>query len=278
MRIDRVNQIIYVRQSWLNDMAICPERARMGQVRPEFRTGSDATIIGTALHAGIESVLDGRSSEIANMLEVVNNEYESLKTTNYKTTNIDPDKIPTYLESMSLAFYDGILPHVVQGGKVEHKFSSPLGFTINGYAVYVEGTMDYVDPNGVIWDWKTASRQYNIKEKQKSSIQASVYADACVVQGLSFSYPVDFRYGVMVRTEKPKSQIVSIVRTAAHGQWLRQFIKGAVNTALNSGYENNWLMNDSSALCSESWCSYWSICKGAFVREADNAFPEQLDV
>jgi hypothetical protein len=278
MRIDRVNQIIYVRQSWLNDMAICPERARMGQVRPEFRTGSDATIIGTALHAGIESVLDGRSSEIANMLEVVNNEYESLKTTNYKTTNIDPDKIPSYLESMSLAFYDGILPHVVQGGKVEHKFSSPLGFTINGYAVYVEGTMDYVDPNGVIWDWKTASRQYNIKEKQKSSIQASVYADACVVQGLSFSYPVDFRYGVMVRTEKPKSQIVSIVRTAAHGQWLRQFIKGAVNTALNSGYENNWLMNDSSALCSESWCSYWSICKGAFVREADNAFPEQLDV
>jgi len=278
MRIDRVNQIIYVRQSWLNDMAICPERARMGQVRPEFRTGSDATIIGTALHAGIESVLDGRSSEVADMLEVVNNEYETLEHTNYKTTNIDPDKIPTYLESMSLAFYEGILPHVVQGGKVEHKFSSPLGFTINGYAVYVEGTMDYVDPNGVIWDWKTASRQYNIKEKQKSSIQASVYADACVVQGLSFSYPVDFRYGVMVRTEKPKSQIVSIVRTAAHGQWLRQFIKGAVNTALNSGYENNWLMNDSSALCSESWCSYWSICKGAFVREADNAFPEQLDV
>ena len=86
--------------------------------------------------------------------------------------------------------------------------------------------MDYVTPSGVIWDWKTASRQYNIKEKQKSSIQASVYADACVNLGLSPSYPVDFRFGVMVRQEKPKSQIVSIVRTEAHGQWLRQFIKG----------------------------------------------------
>jgi hypothetical protein len=278
MRIDRVNQKIYIRQSWLGDMTICPERARLGQIRPEFRTGSDATIIGTALHAGIESVLDGRSSEVADMLEVVNNEYETLEHTNYKKTNIDPDKIPAYLESMSLAFYDGILPHVEQGGKVEHKFSSSLGFTINGYAVYVEGTMDYVSPSGVIWDWKTASRQYNIKEKQKSNIQASVYADACVSLGLSPNYPVDFRFGVMVRQEKPKSQIVSIVRTEAHGQWLRQYIRGAVNTAMNNGYENNWIMNDSSALCSESWCSYWSICKGAFVRNADDSFPEQLDV
>lgn len=278
MRIDRVNQKIYIRQSWLGDMTICPERARLGQIRPEFRTGSDATIIGTALHAGIESVLDGRSSEVADMLEVVNNEYETLEHTNYKKTNIDPDKIPAYLESMSLAFYEGILPHVEQGGKVEHKFSSSLGFTINGYAVYVEGTMDYVSPSGVIWDWKTASRQYNIKEKQKSNIQASVYADACVSLGLSPEYPVDFRFGVMVRQEKPKSQIVSIVRTEAHGQWLRQYIRGAVNTAMNNGYENNWIMNDSSALCSESWCSYWSICKGAFVRNADDSFPEQLDV
>ena len=278
MRIDRVNQKIYIRQSWLGDMTICPERARLGQIRPEFRTGSDATIIGTSLHAGIESVLDGRSSEFGDMLKAVGTEYATLEQTNYKKTNIDPDKIPAYLESMSLAFYDGILPHVEQGGKVEHKFTSSLGFTINGYAVYVEGTMDYVTPSGVIWDWKTASRQYNIKEKQKTNIQASVYADACVSLGLAPEYPVDFRFGVMVRQEKPKSQIVSIVRTEAHGQWLRQYIRGAVNTAMNNGYENNWIMNDSSALCSESWCSFWSICKGAFVRAGDDAFPEQLDV
>ena len=75
MRIDKVNQKIFIRQSWLGDMTICPERARLGQIRPEFRTGSDATIIGTSLHAGIESVLDGRSSDIAGMVEVVNNEY-----------------------------------------------------------------------------------------------------------------------------------------------------------------------------------------------------------
>jgi hypothetical protein len=185
MKVDNVNKIVYVRQSWLNDMAICPERARLGIVRPEFRTGSDATIIGTAIHAGIESVLDGRSPDIAGMLEVVNNEYETLEQTNYKKTNIDEAKIPEYLEAMSLAFYDDILPKVELGGKVEHYFKVPLGITVQDYAVWLEGTMDYITPSGLIWDWKTSSRAYYIKDKQKSAIQPTVYGYAAQYEGLS---------------------------------------------------------------------------------------------
>jgi len=277
MRIDRPEQKIYVRQSWLNDMAICPERARYGQTRPEFRIGSDATIMGTSRHSGIESVLLGGVSSYEQMLEVVRAEYADLATRPHKVTNINPELIPEYLESMSSSFYEGILPHVKVGGMVEKKFMVPLRSSVNGFGIWLEGTMDYVDPDGIIWDWKTASRSYNIKEKQKSSIQASVYAEACVYSEWSPSYPVDFRYGVMVRTQKPKSQIVSIVRTEAHALWLRQFIKGAVTTALNTGYENNWFMNDSSNLCSSNWCSYWSICKGAFLRNEDNDIAEQVE-
>lgn len=277
MRIDRPEQKIYVRQSWLNDMAICPERARYGQIRPEFRIGSDATIIGTSLHSGIESVLRGEVSSFDQMVEVVRAEYADLASKPHQTTNINPDLIPEYLESMSSAFYEGILPHVKVGGMVEQKFMVPLRTAVNGFGVWLEGTMDYVDPDGIIWDWKTASRAYNIKEKQKSSIQASVYAEACVYSEWSPAYPVDFRYGVMVRQQKPKAQIVSLVRTEAHALWLRQFIKGAVTTALNTGYENNWFMNDSSNLCSSNWCSYWSICKGAFLRNEDNDLAEQVE-
>ena len=81
MRTDELNKVVYVRQSWLGDMAICPERARLGMVRLEFRSGSDATIIGTAIHTGIESVLNGTSSNFLDMLDVVANDYESLETT-----------------------------------------------------------------------------------------------------------------------------------------------------------------------------------------------------
>ena len=44
---------VWVRQSWLNDVMICPERARLGVVMPEWRMGSDATHIGTAVHLSL---------------------------------------------------------------------------------------------------------------------------------------------------------------------------------------------------------------------------------
>ena len=265
MKIDQENQIIYVRQSWLGDMAICPERARLGQVKPEFRTGSDATIIGTAVHAGIEQVLKGETSEFVDMLEFVNNEYETLQNTNYTITNIEQDKIPSYLEAMSLAFYNDILPHVKLGGTPEMFFRVPLGIKVEGYDIHLEGTMDYVDPDGDIWDWKTAKRIYNQKEKQKSAIQPTVYATA--VRNLGLSENPTFSYGVMVRQETPKAQILSVTRGTEHAKWLQHYVKGAVTTALKSGYQNEWIMNDSSALCSSQWCSYWSVCKGAFNLE-----------
>jgi hypothetical protein len=265
MKIDQENQIIYVRQSWLGDMAICPERARLGQVKPEFRTGSDATIIGTAVHAGIEQVLKGETNEFVDMLEFVNNEYETLQNTNYTITNIEQEKIPSYLEAMSLAFYNDIMPHVKLGGTPEMFFRVPLGIRVEGYDVHLEGTMDYVDPDGDIWDWKTAKRIYNQKEKQKSAIQPTVYATA--VRNLGLSENPTFSYGVMVRQETPKAQILSVTRGAEHTRWLQHYVKGAVTTALKSGYQNEWIMNDSSALCSSQWCSYWSVCKGAFNLE-----------
>lgn len=275
MKIDETQKRIYVRQSWLGDMAICPERARLGHVRPDLRTGSDATIIGTSLHAGIESVLDNRSKEFGDMLEVVANEYETLEKTNYKKTNIDEEKIPAYLESMSLAFYNDILPNVELGGSVEHYFQAPLGIEIDGYGVWLEGTMDYITPSGVIWDWKTSSRTYNIKDKQKSAVQPTVYADAAVQLGLCPDYPVQFRYGIMVRTETPKSQIATVERTEQHGLWLRHLVRGAVTSALKTGYNDNWFMNDSSTLCSQAWCSYWEICKGAWCGDKEVAFANQ---
>jgi len=44
MKLDKANQRIFVRQSWLNDAVTCAERSRLGMVKPEMRTGSDATM------------------------------------------------------------------------------------------------------------------------------------------------------------------------------------------------------------------------------------------
>jgi len=68
----------------------------------------------------------------------------------------------------------------------------------------------------------------------------------------------------MIRQLDPKAQIVPIYRGAEHWNWLKHHVRGAVTMALRTGVDNQWITNDESALCSESWCSFWSVCKGAF--------------
>jgi hypothetical protein len=270
MRQDYDNQRLYVRQSWLNDIVICPERARFGLTKPEMRSGSDATIMGTAVHAGIEHVLgSGTEMPLTDMVEYTIGFFNGLKETeSWKETNINPEKYEIYIESMCTAWYNDIQPHVEFGGRVEDKFRTPLGIMVGGWEVWLEGTMDYVTPSGVVWDWKTASRAYNIKEKQSTSIQASVYTLA-VNNSIDGKFPLEFKYGVMVRQEKPKAQIVTVMRDTSHASWLQQIVSSSVTMALAIGEDKHWLLNDTSALCSEKWCSYWSICKGAYLTETD---------
>jgi len=263
MKIDEANKIIYVRQSWLGDMAICPERGRLGATKPEFRSGSDATIIGTAIHHGIESVLNGHSTTLGAMMAATAGEYERLNLLGtHKITNIIQEEIPDYLNGMSTAWYEEIQPQVKPGGKVEHFFRVPLGVNVGGYDIHLEGTMDYMDDEGIIWDWKTAKKLYSPNEKQKSAIQPTVYTTAMRLSGQAEN--PRFFYGVMVRQAKPKHQILEVYRNKGHMDWLRHLVRGAVGQCLATGFEQNWIMNDTSPLCSESWCSFWSICKGAY--------------
>lgn len=272
MRINHREGVIYLRQSWLNDMIICPERARFKLAKPEMSGPSDATIMGTAIHYGIETILGG--GEPSEMVNTVLEHWEMLKQQPYKVTNLDPDKAEAQIVGMSTAFVEQIMPYVTFGGQVEMKFQSPLGIKVGEYDIWCEGTMDYVDPNGVIWDWKTASRPYYLKDKQSQSIQATVYCAAAVNQMLT-AYPAEFRYGVMIRQEKPKAQIGVLTRTMEHERWLKHTLAPIVQTHMVMSTDRNWLMNDTSALCSSKWCDYWNLCKGAFITDAGLSLPLQ---
>ena len=277
MKIDHSNKRIFVRQSWLNDAVMCSERSRLGMTKPEMRSGSDATIMGTAVHYAIESVLDGTAVGLDDMKEVGLTKFNELREHElWQATNIDPDKYELYVQSMCESWYEGIMPEVEFGGDAELKFQYPMGFTCGDWSIWAEGTMDYVSPSGVVWDWKTASRAYNAREKQSQSIQATVYSGAVYHMGKS-DLPVDFRYGVMIRQEKPRSQIVRVSRGASHLRWLAHTIQPTLTMAMTIGVDNTWPMNDTGNLCSPKWCSYWSICKGAFLTEQDLS-PVPVDI
>lgn len=265
---------IYVRQSWLGDAMMCLERSRLAIVQPQWSIGSDATILGTGVHTGIESyITSGGTSTLADMQSelriCINTSEEKFKWNSMKTY----EEIFAMGDKLLEAWYRDIRPMVPLGGLVEHKFTVPMG-TINvndqQYVIHFSGTMDYVAPDGVIWDWKTAGRKYSFNEKQQQSIQASVYANAAVKLGLTASFPVTFNFGVMTKTSKPEGQVLSVQRTAQHATWLETQTRNIVASALRMGQDNPWPQVDQHFLCSNKWCPWWSICKGSHISDLDN--------
>lgn len=284
MRIDEENKRIYVRQSWLGDAMLCQERGRRMMVSPEFRTSNDSAVMGTSVHAGIEAVMSGQvDPRDAHYVSVAKLKHIQ-ETETVKVTNTDPSTWEDLVRSMTNAWVVGVLPEVELGGKSEHKFEYFANSQVGDYALWFEGTMDYLSPSA-LWDWKTAARKYSLLEKQTQSIQASIYAGYALSSGevsLDADGNIDFVFGVMIRNLKGDSQIVRIKRNSSHVMWVTEQAVTLVRSALAmrgdrgaDEFGKSWLKNDQHFLCSERWCPWWSVCKGVFIQEKDNQLGEQ---
>ena len=281
MRIEEENGItrIYVRQSWLGDALMCPERARLISLHPETRKENDSAMMGTACHAGIEAVLRDEISPLS-IGEYSISSFRAAETDllnqnkKINITNTEPRNWDKHIASMSDAWVRDIMPLVPKGGVSEFKFSAKVADVADAifpYELWFEGTMDYFHPTE-IWDWKTAARKYYQAEKQNQNIQSAVYAKAATSLGL-IDYDVKFNFGVMIRNASSTGQIVPVVRTANHGDWIVEQTKTLVNNLLtisNRWPSSRWLANDQHFLCSERWCPVWSMCKGSYITSDNN--------
>ena len=250
---------IAIRQSWLNDFLLCPERARRNVLEPEENIGSDLTVIGTAMHAVIEQVLlgeidpadtDGAADEALAF---------AAEAEPWKSTGLTPEEMVGQTKLMSAAWAANVYPQMPHSGKVEYRFEFPIG-EADGTPVWFEGTIDYVGDDGTVWDHKSSSRKYQQWEKQRWAIQPSVYCAAAVQDGLVSEVPVRFFYDVMLRNGD--TQILELRRDIGHISFVREQAIAAAEFALRYGTENRWMMNDQSALCSHVWCPFWDTCKG----------------
>lgn len=273
MRVERREHGIdvYVRQSWINDAMMCGERGRQAILRPEWSGPNDATIMGTAVHAGIEANLT-RSNTPAKVVAL--EALHDLMEQSFKRTKFTDDEMMSYVIDMCDEWEANIKPHLGNVLYTEKEFHFELDKFKIGDAdvtVYGKGTIDCVTETG-LWDWKTASRKYNARDKQSQAVQPTMYTAASVAQGWH-EYPVTFNYGVMVRGGK--SQIVSVHRNESHTEWLRELVRPLVRTAVSIGTDDSWAKNDTHFLCSETWCPWWSICKGSKLSPVDITPKEQ---
>lgn len=279
MRFDPENNRVLVRQSWLGDALLCPQRSRYALALPSMRRGSDYTAIGTGVHHGIELYLTGEVSDFSGFLENIQSSVHAELEKDIKRTEVSSnmEKMNACVDAMATAWWDDIRPYVPKGGLVEHRFSVPTGMTLNdGTEIWYEGTIDYVAPDGVLWDWKTSSRPYYVKDKQAHAHQPTVYAYASQTLGLiPADKPAVFRFGVMVRQEKPKAQIATVIRDRGQIDWILRQTRSVVETSVASWGKQDWMINDTHTLCSSKWCDYWTLCKGAHWTDSDLSLPDQ---
>jgi hypothetical protein len=240
------------RQSWLNTFAKCPEQARAlraGEISSDRTT--DSMILGTAVHAAIEHVLLGGDPD--DHLDIIEHTLD-VQTLNggWLRTKFDHPQILGNAAKAFRLWCDGIAEHV-DAIEVESTFSHTL-HEDEHRTIVLSGTIDCLDKQGVVWDWKTAGRAYEPWEYQRWAIQPTVYT-------LAFGADL-FRYGVMVY-ERTETQIVDVWRTQGHHDWLRAqcvTIAGLIESDVP-----HWPLNDQGWWCAEQWCPKFDQCKGGHV-------------
>jgi PD-(D/E)XK nuclease superfamily len=267
---------VWFRQSWLDTAMRCNERGRLALVKPEFDTATgDTALIGTAAHAAIAEVLDNNDGITDDIGQIAHDVALKLCAENeVKWTKWTlPAQLAEHARRCAEAWGREIYPHVASGGLAEIDFCVPL-FESRGRTVGIKGTIDYAAPDGTLYDWKTSSKKYNQREKQKAAIQPTVYAVAAMhgaLGELPYEYPIRFHYGVMVRGESAATtQVVDVMRSHAHEAWLFDHLSTYVDLADALGVLRPWPRNEDHYLCNSTWCPWWSICKGARLSDAEN--------
>lgn len=270
------NGAVWFRQSWLDTALRCAERGRLALVKPEWDEAlNDAALIGTATHSAIQWCLEEGCDFEAIGQVAYDSAIALCETSDVRWTKWTlPGQLAEHARRCAEAWYREIRPSVPLGGRCEVEFEVPL-FESRGRQVGIKGMTDYIGPDLVIRDWKTASKKYAQREKQRANIQSTVYATAANhgAFGPGYRWPVIFEFCVMVRGEaSATTQVVDVQRVHAHELWLLDLIQGYMDLAEGVGVQRSWPRNDDHYLCNEQWCPWWSMCKGARLSTAENTW------
>lgn len=246
------------RQSDLNTFMHCPEQLRDRWMRSEREPSTDSQVLGSACHAGIEFELSnggpvplggGMSWDGHDVIEQYLNEAQQ---EGWTYTKFSIQQVYDRAHYAFQLWCDQIAP-LIDPIEVEHTFTR-LAWEDTERRIYWTGTYDCLDKQGVVWDWKTATRDYDAWEYQRWAIQPTVYTHAT---GSDL-----FSYGVM-NHDKGNVQVIPIWRSDAHHAWLCAQSVGLARL-IEAGLER-WPMNDQGWWCSEQWCPNWQACKGAYM-------------
>jgi hypothetical protein len=274
---DQGRAVYKFHQSWLSDTDLCLERARLGLVGGLPPQETDATAVGTAVHLGIETCIEGilehgeNHLSLADLVEVANEEFDRLsELPHFQWVKRKDAGCRSYIGMALASWYREVLPGLAPVA-TEVRIPTLELYSDLERVINIGGTVDYVDANVGLVDWKTGSAHSwagNDWQKQRWSVQATLYTFAHYVMGGGdpdnppADLVVPFTFVVML--DNAKVQTVRVDRRPGDWDWLRRKAL-AVAYQIESGTDRTWPLNDQHALCSPKWCPVWDACKGADV-------------
>lgn len=254
----------YFSQSLINTFMMCPEQARyeLAGTVPHLTTPRQA--LGTAFHAAAEAILQDKLALNMTAFDY----YERVLLDTYQTITEDPGFVECEGEDLEWArkkgvtalsvFCDDLLPEL-RPVAIEKEFQYLL-YEDATRRIFMKGTIDLIDENGVVWDWKTSASERKEWKDKRGSVQAAAYTKA--VPTNYFTYAVFHEKGF---------QRVELVQGQEHWQWLAWQALSLAKT-VEADFAP-WPVDDSDWWCSPKWCNVFAAghCKGQF-------FPRRIEI
>lgn len=256
--------------TWLETYARCPEQGRQRYYKLNQEGPSDYIALGGAVHAGIEegirTILDadpceGTNSDTVHHLyarswdAALGKLFQVEGELGYHGDKWDHGQLVDLIRQHLTTFYDEVYP-TLKPVAAEQTFEREL-HSDPFRTISIRGSIDYIDEDLGVIDWKTAGNPHKPWEKQRFAMQPTVYSWIAGADGM--------RYVVFVHNKKPQTYEVS--RTEQHTEWMRfQALQAA--RLIESGLPV-WTPNDQGWWCSAKWCPAWDNCKGMFIKEEE---------
>ncbi len=260
------------RQSWLNQHAKCQEQARRELVGTLPKMGTDAAVFGTCCHKVFElKMLDPSVNVISawndQWSQAIGGELTNPDGTPDEITHwiqLDPQTAQQWGQDIVTRWEREVFPRL-DPIAIEQSFDVVL-LAAPDREIRIKGTVDLIDRNLGLVDWKTANAPYEKWKYQRYAIQPTVYTYAAATDGfVPFGGDIPFTYMVFPKG-KDSHQELTVTRSESHWEWLRAQCV-AIADQIEGGVGAAWPRGDTDWWCSPKWCPAWDQCKGSFLNE-----------
>jgi hypothetical protein len=264
-------------QSGLNTLDLCLERGRLlRDVGYDDEPPNDTNAIGTSIHEAISTGLvhlrdTGQYHDVGWLQDLAMDTFATLEDQDgFIWKNYTWNTAERFVLGAVQLWGDELYP-ILDPVYVEERFGPLVVYGDEHFVLRLRGTIDYIDYQLGLVDWKTAGRSWSPWEKQRWNVQASAYTFAAHSAGLipapvGDETLVPFTFVVFVEGREVQVQRLTVTRHA--GDWEFLIDKMLRVAKLVEADLDQWPLSDDHALCSEKWCPVWFECKGKYVDDS----------